>query len=312
MADINVTASELATARVRVYGKAMNRTVLGIVNAYLLQYPHATLEDLKKAFPNTLATASGKKDMFILKEETSNGGSFNDYFVAEDEIISLADGNDIAVYQLWTKDNFPQFVQWAKQYLVIVAEFEKSMKGEKGGFRLEYLNGWTPEAPAKKKMPAWIWAVIALAAIAIAAAAFLLGNSGKQTEVVEKIVEVHDTLYVQQLEEIEKNFNAAEFELGKADLSEEARFVLHDLGKLMQQNPDLHLRIAGHTSAEGDADANQKLSEDRAQAAVTFLAEHEGVEVSRLEAKGYGSSKLKNAENPNAEENRRTEFEVIK
>lgn len=312
MADINVSAAELATARVRVYGKAMNRTVLGIINAYLLQYPHATLEDLKEAFPNTLATASGKKDMFILKEETSNGGSFNDYFVAEDEIIALADGNSIAVYQMWTKDNFPQFVQWAKQYLIIVAEFEKSMKGEKGGFRLEYLNGWTPEAPAKKKMPAWIWAVIALAAIAIAAAAFLLGNSGKQTEVVEKIVEVHDTLYIEKLEEIEKNYNAAEFEVGKAELSDEAKIVLHDLGKLMQQNPDLRLRIAGHTSAEGDADANQKLSEDRAQAAVTFLAEHEGVEASRLEAKGYGSSKLKNAENPNAEENRRTEFEVIK
>lgn len=313
MADINVTEAELATARVRVYGKAQNRTALGIVNAYLIQYPHATMEDLEKAFPKSLNTDSGWPVNFkTLEDAQATENSSNFFFTGADEVLNLQDGTKLVLCKMWTKTSFEKLLAHAKQYLIVVAEFEKSMKGEKGGFRLEYLNGWTPEAPAKKKMPAWIWAVIALAAIAIAAAAFLLGNSGKQTEVVEKIVEVHDTLYVQQLEEIEKNFNAAEFELGKADLSEEAKFVLHDLGKLMQQNPDLRLRIAGHTSAEGDADANQKLSEDRAQAAVTFLAEHEGVEASRLEAKGYGSSKLKNTENPNAEENRRTEFEVIK
>lgn len=179
------------------------------------------------------------------------------------------------------------------------------------------MNGWTPDAPAKKKIPAWVWALIALALLGIAAWAYLLGNNGKKPEVVEvekvveKIVEVHDTLYVQQLAEIEKNFNAAEFVVGKADLSDDAKFVLHDLGKLMQQNPDLRLRIEGHTSAEGDATANQTLSEARAQVAVDFLVEHEGVDAARLEAKGFGSSKLKNTDDPMAPENRRTEFEVI-
>ena len=38
-------------SKVRVYGKAQNRTALGIVNAYLIMYPHATKEDLEKAFP---------------------------------------------------------------------------------------------------------------------------------------------------------------------------------------------------------------------------------------------------------------------
>ena len=38
-------------SKVRVYGKAQNRTVLGIVNAYLVMYPHATKADLEKAFP---------------------------------------------------------------------------------------------------------------------------------------------------------------------------------------------------------------------------------------------------------------------
>ncbi|MBR8730536.1 hypothetical protein IX332_001885 [Porphyromonas levii] len=36
-------------SKVRVYGKAQNRTALGIVNAYLVMYPQSTLEDLKKS-----------------------------------------------------------------------------------------------------------------------------------------------------------------------------------------------------------------------------------------------------------------------
>ena len=81
--------------------------------------------------------------------------------------------------------------------------------------------------------------------------------------------------------------------------------------KKAQKNPDLRLSIEGHTSADGDAALNQKLSEARAQAAVDFLTQHEGVDSTRLEAKGYGSSRLKNADDPKASENRRTEFVVI-
>lgn len=304
MADISATAAELATARVRVYGKAQNRTALGIVNAYLIQYPHATKEDLEKAFPKALNTDSGWPVNFkTLKEaqETENASNF--FFTAEDEIINLQDGTKLVLCKMWTKTSFEKLLNHAKQYAIVVAEFEKTMKGEKGGFRLEYLNGWTPEAPAKKKIPAWVWVLIGLGVIALIIAAFLMGNSGKVTEKV---------VYVQQIEEIEKNYNAAEFVAGKDDLSDEAKLVLHDLGQLLQQNPDLRLRIEGHTSAEGDADYNQMLSEKRAQAAVTFLVEHEGVESSRLEAKGLGSSKLKNTAEPNAPENRRTEFEIIK
>ncbi|MCQ2049972.1 MAG: OmpA family protein [Candidatus Saccharibacteria bacterium] len=110
--------------------------------------------------------------------------------------------------------------------------------------------------------------------------------------------------------EIETNFNAAEVVVGKADLSEEAKFVLHDLAKLMNDHPEIRLRLAGHTSAEGDADFNQKLSEDRAKAAVDFLVSHEGIGANRLEAVGFGSSQLKNTDNPMAPENRRTEFIV--
>ena len=177
---------------------------------------------------------------------------------------------------------------------------------------MEYLNGYVPPVPvAKKGIPAWVWAV--LGAVLVGIVLFLLLGKKAEPQVVEveKIVVVHDTLYIQQIAEIEKNFNAAEFELGKAELSEDAKFVLHDLAKVMKDNEGLTLKILGHTSAEGDAKLNQKLSEARAKAAVDFLVEREGVVAERLSYEGLGSSQLKNTENPNAPENRRTEFVVV-
>ena len=153
--------------------------------------------------------------------------------------------------------------------------------------------------------------------LGILAALLLMRGCNKEPQVVEKVVEVekvvvvHDTLYIQEIEEIEKNFNAAEFQQGKADLSDGAKFVLHDLAKVLEKNPELRLRLEGHTSAEGDFDFNMKLSDARAKAAVDFLIEHEGIDASRLEAVGKGSTELKNKENPMAAENRRTEFIVL-
>ena len=119
---------------------------------------------------------------------------------------------------------------------------------------------------------------------------------------------LRDTVYVQQIEEIEKNFNAAQFEQGKADLNDDAKLALHDLAKVMKQNPELKLNIEGHTSSEGDDATNMKLSEARAQAAVDFLVNKEGIDASRLQAKGFGSTR---PVSDKPEENRRTEFTII-
>ena len=57
--SFEASSLESATAKVRVYGKAQNRTALGIAHAYMVMYPHATLADLRKAFPNSLNPARG-------------------------------------------------------------------------------------------------------------------------------------------------------------------------------------------------------------------------------------------------------------
>lgn len=302
------SAAEIAGAKVRVYGKAQNRTVLGIAHAYMIMYPHATLEDLRKAFPNSLNPTAGTDELFTYATAPTPKGEYRSYFDLPEELLVTGDGKKVQMACLWTKPTFERIVSHAKQYGIIIADFEKAAGGaKKGGFRLEYLNGYVP--PVQKKSRAGLWIAIAVIAILLALLAFLLGRK-PEPQIVEKVVTVVDTVYVQQIEEIEKNFNAAEFVAGKADLSEEAKFVLHDLAKMMQKHPEIKLQLVGHCSAEGDAAFNQKLSEQRAQAAVDFMISR-GIDASRLEAIGKGTSELKNPENPTAPENRRTEFIVV-
>ncbi len=302
--------------KIKVYGKAQNRTALGIAHAYVIMFPHATLDDLRKAFPNSVNPDKGVAELFLPVEEAVK---FNDkmslYFAKDDEVITLADGSKVALAQVWSKPSFDRMVEQGSLYDIEVAEFEKAMKGEKGGYRLEYLNGYVPPVPvvAKKGVPWWLWLLLALIAAGVIVALCL--PRGEKVVEVEKIVErevvVRDTVYVQLVEEIEANFNAAQFEQGKADLNDDSKLALHDLAKVLKSNPDLRIRIEGHTSAEGDAAVNQQLSEARAQAAVDFLVNKEGIDASRVEAAGMGSSKLKDAENPNSDVNRRTEFEIL-
>jgi len=172
-------------------------------------------------------------------------------------------------------------------------------------------------ATTNSKNLGWLWTLIPSLCVIGALSYLLVKSYQKEPQIVEKNIEIKDTVlvektvYIQEIEEIEKDFNAAEFAKGKAVLAEKAKFVLHDLAQVMQKNPEIKLRLEGHTSAEGSQQLNQKLSEQRAQAAVDFLVNFEEIDPSRLEAVGFGSSKLKNTDDPKAPENRRTEFIVI-
>ena len=311
-------------SKVRVYGKAQNRTALGIVSAYLVMYPHATLDDLRKAFPDRLNNwkIKGKDSMMFVsdKEKDLILSKYGDASVYEENFLSkpedvmkLQDGTKVSIRKGWSKEDFEALVNWAKQYDIEVAEFEPSKPFEKGGFVLEYLNGYVPPVPVAKKSNWWLWLLIA-AAIIIVLAILLLRSCNKEPKVVEKVVTetvvVHDTVtvYLEQIEEIEKNFNAAKFEAGKADLNDDAKFVLHDLVKILNKQPQLRLKIEGHTSDEGDVTFNQTLSETRAKAVVDFLVS-QGVAADRLEYEGKGSSEPLDPNN--REVNRRTEIIVL-
>jgi len=95
------------------------------------------------------------------------------------------------------------------------------------------------------------------------------------------------------------------------------RIIDENLLKLMKDKPNLNIEILSHTDARGNDDYNMSLSQQRAQSVVNYLVS-QGISRSRLTAKGYGETRLKNrcsngVECTEAEhqENRRTEFRIL-
>lgn len=97
------------------------------------------------------------------------------------------------------------------------------------------------------------------------------------------------------------------FATGSSDLSAETIKVLEKVAKALQSDrlAGFAFRIEGHADPRGAADANQKLSQERAQAVVTYLTAKLGVLPDRLQPVGKGASELLNPQHPEAAENRR-------
>lgn len=77
------------------------------------------------------------------------------------------------------------------------------------------------------------------------------------------------------------------FETGETDLKPEAQTSLVEVVDLLQSEPDKKIRIEGHTDSVGDADANIRLSEQRAQSVLDALVSL-GVDGSRITSVGMG------------------------
>jgi OmpA-OmpF porin, OOP family len=99
------------------------------------------------------------------------------------------------------------------------------------------------------------------------------------------------------------------FDTGKADILPDSESTLNEIVKLMQQDTALKLRIEGHTDNQGNASANQALSEKRAQSVVAWLTAH-GVPATRLTAKGFGQTQpvADNSTEDGRAKNRRVEL----
>lgn len=88
---------------------------------------------------------------------------------------------------------------------------------------------------------------------------------------------------------------------------------LDEVAQVLEMNPQLRIRIDGHTDATGTAEFNQTLSERRANAVRTHL-EGAGINASRLETQGFGES-APVADNDTTEgmaRNRRCQMTVLK
>jgi OmpA-OmpF porin, OOP family len=102
------------------------------------------------------------------------------------------------------------------------------------------------------------------------------------------------------------------FDTGKSTLKPESSKELNELAEYMLLKKTLKIEIAGHTDNVGNKDANQKLSEDRANSVKAYLVK-KGIEASRIIAKGYGDTQpvADNSTDAGKQKNRRTEVRSL-
>ena len=99
------------------------------------------------------------------------------------------------------------------------------------------------------------------------------------------------------------------FATGKADLTPDSEASLNDAVAALKEHADWNIRVEGFTDNVGSPDANLKLSNDRAEAVMDWLANH-GIDKGRLSAKGYGEDRpvARNSSAEGRARNRRVEL----
>lgn len=102
------------------------------------------------------------------------------------------------------------------------------------------------------------------------------------------------------------------FELNSAQLTASALETLRGVAEALRGEPNLRAEIAGHTDSSGADDYNLRLSQQRADSVLTYLAS-QGIERSRLVARGYGEAQpvADNGSTAGRDRNRRVEFRVL-
>lgn len=102
------------------------------------------------------------------------------------------------------------------------------------------------------------------------------------------------------------------FDSGKATLRAESNKELNELAEYMALKKTLFIEISGHTDNVGNAETNQLLSENRANAVRQYLIT-KGIAAERVTAKGYGDTQPvdDNSTAAGRQKNRRTEVRVI-
>ncbi|MDX1446956.1 OmpA family protein, partial [Lishizhenia sp.] len=108
------------------------------------------------------------------------------------------------------------------------------------------------------------------------------------------------------------------YDFDKWNIRADASPVLDSLVKLLNDNPNIEIQLGSHTDVRGTRYYNQYLSNKRAKSVMDYLI-NKGIDPARLTWKGYGESEPINkcvegvyCSDIEHEENRRTEFRVVK
>ena len=266
------------------------------------------------------------------------------HFIKPEETFKTSDDVEVLVSKSWestdtsTKENDLQnLINHVSQYGVVVTKVEKKEAFNKGEYNLEIINPilfkriTNPEE--KKKFPWWI-IILALLLLGILAYFLLSKKSTPQVvaapqvaittptiaPVVAKSLEIQpevDTITVIKnaiaagisTENRSINFNDILFKYDSDSILTESNESLNEAFSFLNDIPQLKVKIVGHTSNEGKAKYNEKLSKKRAVAVLNYLV-GKGISEDRMNAEGKGSTEpvAENDTDENKQKNRRIQF----
>ena len=103
-----------------------------------------------------------------------------------------------------------------------------------------------------------------------------------------------------------------QFERKSSTITPDSNVTLARIAKVLEDNKNIKIEIAGHTDSRGDKYLNKKISQDRAISVKIALIDL-GIDENRLNAVGYGEDFpiAKDDENGLSEINRRVDFNII-
>ncbi len=103
------------------------------------------------------------------------------------------------------------------------------------------------------------------------------------------------------------------YDFNQTDIKPQDVSLLNNIGKFMEDNPNVRVEIRGHTDAIGSQEYNQALGQRRAQSAVSYLTQNFRLDAGRFQVVSYGEDRplATNATAFGRAQNRRVEFQIL-
>ncbi|WP_159801525.1 OmpA family protein [Flavobacterium sp. MK4S-17] len=147
----------------------------------------------------------------------------------------------------------------------------------------------------------------------------IIPNNSGETKDVDFWLDSYNDLVVRENGIENVAINPIYFEFDKYNINEQAAAELNKVVYVLENFPDVVIKIESHTDSRGNDDYNRTLSENRAQATYNYILSKD-INSQRIESvKGYGESRLINNCGNGADcteeehlKNRRSEFIIVR
>ena len=80
------------------------------------------------------------------------------------------------------------------------------------------------------------------------------------------------------------------FDVNSDKVRPESAGTLKSIADVLKENPNIKVKIIGHTDSDGDGEANLSLSKKRSASVKNTLTKDYGIAISRMETDGMGEN----------------------